>query len=72
MRPENRAEEPEPQGVFATPLQGAIRNTLGLWPAVLIGTVSGAILCVCVGLPLILSLLGDVLVPAVYVAWDLL
>lgn len=72
LRPENRAETPEPEGVFAMLLQGAIRATLGLWLAVLIGTVSDAILCVCFGLPLILSLLGGVLVPAVYVAWDLL
>ncbi|MCA0848363.1 hypothetical protein [Salipiger thiooxidans] len=72
MRPENRAETPEPEGVFAMLLQKAIRDTLGLWLAVLIGTVSGTILCVCVGLPLILSLLGGVLVLAVYVAWELL
>lgn len=68
-RPE-KPERPEPQGFFATLLQGAIRDTLGLWLTVLIGTIAGAILCVYFGLPLILSLLGGVLVLAVYVAWD--
>ncbi|WP_289150377.1 hypothetical protein [uncultured Salipiger sp.] len=73
MRPENRAEESEPEGVFAMLLQGAIRDTPGLWLAVLIGTVSGAILCVCCGLPLILSRLGGgILVLAVFLAWELL
>lgn len=62
-------------------LRGAIRNALGLWLAVLLGTITGPALCVCFDLPLIPSLLGGVLVLipsllrgvlvlAVYVAWD--
>ncbi|MAU43612.1 MAG: hypothetical protein CMP09_01985 [Yangia sp.] len=51
-------------------LRGAIRYTMGLWLAVLLATIAGPALCACFDLPLIPSLLGGVLVLAVYVAWD--
>ncbi len=57
-------------GFFTTLLQGLIRDTIGLWITVLIGTVLGAVICLYLGVPLIFSLLGGILVMAVYVAWD--
>jgi len=61
---------PNKQGFLTSLLQGLIRDTIGLWVAVLIGTVVGAILCLYLGAPLGFALLGGVLVLAVYVAWD--
>lgn len=58
------------QGFFTTLLQGLIRDTVGLWITFAIGTGAGAIICLYFGAPLILSLLGGILVLAVYVAWD--
>lgn len=58
------------QGFLATLLQGLIRDTVGLWITFLIGSVAGAIMCLYFGAPLIFSLLGGILVLAVYVAWD--
>ena len=58
------------QGFVSTLLQGLIRDTIGLWITFLIGTVAGAAICLYFGAPLIFSLLGGVLVLAVYVAWD--
>ena len=73
MQKDDRPDPPEEagqQGFLATLLQGLIRDTIGLWIAVLIGTGVGAVLCLSFGAPLGLSLLGGVLVLAVYVAWD--
>lgn len=65
-----KPEKPKPQGFLAALLQGIIRDFLGMWIPVGIGIVLGAVICVIYGLPLGLSLLGGVLVLAVYVAWD--
>lgn len=73
MQKDNRPEKTDgsdKQGFLATLLQGLIRDTLGLWITFLIGTGAGAILCFYFGAPLIYSLLGGLLVLAVYVAWD--
>ena len=58
------------QGFLSTLLQGLIRDMVGYWITVLIGTGVGAIICLYYGIPLIFSLLGGVLVLAVYMAWD--
>lgn len=47
-----------------------IRDTIGLWITFVIGTIAGAVICLYFGAPLIFSLLGGILVLAVYVAWD--
>lgn len=73
MQKDNRSDKPdgaEKQGFLPTLLQGLIRDTLGLWITFLIGTGAGAIICLYFGAPLIFSLLGGILVLAVYVAWD--
>ena len=73
MQKDNRPDEPSgsnKQGFLATLLQGLIRDTVGLWITFLIGTIAGAVICLYFGAPLIFSLLGGVLVLAVYVAWD--
>jgi len=73
MRKDNRRDvtgRSNSQGFLATLLQGLIRDTVGLWITVLIGTVAGAVICIYFGIPLIFSLLGGVLVLAVYVARD--
>ena len=58
------------QGFLTTLLQGMIRDTLGMWIVVLFGVSVGAVICHYYGVPLVFSLLGGVLVLAVYVAWD--
>lgn len=58
------------KGFLATLLQWAIRDTIRLWVPIVFGTGVGAILCLYLGAPLIYSLLGGVLVLAIYVAWD--
>ncbi len=73
MQDDNQPDKPDGsgrQGFFTTLLQGLIRDTAMLWIAVLIGTGLGAIICLYFGAPLIFSLLGGVLVLAVYVAWS--
>ena len=73
MRNENRPDKQDGsdrQGFLATLLQGLIRDTVGLWITFLIGTGAGAIICLYFGAPMILSLVGGILVLAVYVAWD--
>ncbi len=73
MQKDNRPDKPggsNKQGFLATLLQGLIRDTVGLWITFLIGTGAGAIICLYFGAPLIFSLLGGILVLAVYVAWD--
>jgi uncharacterized membrane protein YeaQ/YmgE (transglycosylase-associated protein family) len=73
MQKDNRPDKPEGsdrQGFLGTLLQGLIRDTLGMWFTVLIGTGAGAVICLYLGAPLIFSLLGGVLVLAVYIAWD--
>jgi hypothetical protein len=57
-------------GLMTRLLHGLIRDTVGLWITLLIGTAAGAAICLYLGAPLIYSLLGGVLVMAVYVAWD--
>ena len=54
------------QGFFVSLLQGAIRDTIGMWISVLVGIVIGAIICLYFGIPLIFSLVGGLLVMAVY------
>ena len=66
----DKSDRPNSQGFLVTLLQGLIRDTIGLWIAVLIGTIIGAVICLYFGIPLIFSLVGGVLVMAVYVAWD--
>ena len=73
MQNDNRPDKPQTsdaRGFLANLLQGLIRDTVGLWITVLIGTGISAVLCLYLGIPLIFSLLGGVLVLAVYVAWD--
>lgn len=73
MPEDDRQDRPDgahEQGFWATLLQGLIRDTVGLWLTFLIGTGAGAVICLYFGAPLIFSLLGGVLVLAVYVAWD--
>ncbi len=73
MQKDNRPDEPggsNKPGFLATLLQGFIRDTVGMWITFLIGTAAGAIICLYFGAPLIFSLLGGILVLAVYVAWD--
>jgi len=66
----DKSTGPGNRGFSATLLQWIIRDAISLWLPFLIGIVVGAIICVYLGIPLILSLLGGVLVVAVYVAWD--
>ncbi|MEO3414314.1 hypothetical protein AAFO92_06655 [Roseovarius sp. CAU 1744] len=66
----DRPDGSDKQGFLATLLQGLIRDTIGLLITFLIGTGAGAIICLYLGAPLIYSLLGGILVLAVYVAWD--
>ncbi|QDZ01384.1 hypothetical protein FQ775_13915 [Nitratireductor mangrovi] len=73
MPEDDRQDRPDgapEQGFWTTLLQGLIRDTVGLWLTFLIGTGAGAVICLYFGAPLIFSLLGGVLVLAVYVAWD--
>ncbi len=73
MQNDNHPEKPnEPNnpGFLATLVQGGIRDTVGLWVTLLIGTAVGAVICLYLGAPLIYSLLGGLLVMAVYVAYD--
>lgn len=73
MRKDNNPEKPggaNKHGFLSTLLQGLIRDTIGLWITFLFGTGVGAIICLYFGAPLVFSLLGGVLVLAVYVAWD--
>ena len=73
MQNDNRPTEKDgsnKQGFFATLLQGLIRDTIGLLITFLIGTAAGAVICVYYGAPLIFSLVGGVLVLAIYIAWD--
>ena len=66
----DRPDGSDKQGFLATLLQRLIRDTIGLLITFLIGTGAGAIICLYLGAPLIYSLLGGILVLAVYVAWD--
>lgn len=66
----DKTNELNKQGFLASLLQGLIRDTIGLWITFLIGTAAGAVICLYFGAPLIFSLLGGILVLAVYVAWD--
>ncbi|MCR9139829.1 MAG: hypothetical protein NXI27_27805 [Alphaproteobacteria bacterium] len=68
-RPDKSAESNR-QGFLSTLLQGLIRDTIGLWITFLFGTGAAAVVCLYFGIPLIFSLLGGVIVLAVYVAWD--
>lgn len=68
-RPDEAGGSSNP-GFLATLLQGMIRDTIGLWITFVIGTIAGAVICLYFGAPLIFSLLGGILVLAVYVAWD--
>lgn len=73
MLNDNRSDKPDgsnKRGFLTILLQGLIRDTIGLWITFLIGTGAGAVICLYFGAPLIFSLLGGVLVLAVYVAWD--
>jgi uncharacterized membrane protein YeaQ/YmgE (transglycosylase-associated protein family) len=73
MQHDNRRDRPgdsSKQGFLATLLQGMIRDTVGLWITFLFGPGVGAVFCLYFGVPLICSLLGGLLVLAVYVAWD--
>ena len=63
-------DESNKQGFLSILLQGFIRDTVGLWITFLFGTGVGAIICLYFGVPLIFSLLGGIIVLAVYVAWD--
>ncbi len=66
----DKPNAPEKQGFLATLVQWIIRDTVRLWIPVFLGTVVGAVICLYIGAPIIFSLLGGVLVLAVYVAWD--
>ncbi len=66
----DKPDRPARKGFLATLLEWLIRDTITLWMTVLIGTVVGAVICLYYGIPLIFSLLGGVLVMAVYVAWS--
>lgn len=68
-RPDTSAPSNRP-GFLTTLLQGFIRDTVGLWITFLFGTGAAAVVCLYFGIPLIFSLLGGVIVLAVYVAWD--
>ncbi|MCP4303853.1 MAG: hypothetical protein GY788_03030 [bacterium] len=73
MQTDDRSDKPggsNQQGFFTTLLQGLIRDMVGYWITFLIGTGVGAIICLYFGVPLVFSLLGGILVLAVYVAWD--
>lgn len=66
----NKSDAIKKQGFLTTLLQGLIRDTIGMWITVLIGIGAGAVICLYFGVPMIFSLVGGVLVLAVYVAWD--
>lgn len=66
----NMPEGSDNQGFLATLFQGFLRDTAMLWVSVLIGTGLGAVICLYFGAPLIFSLLGGILVLAVFVAWN--
>ena len=73
MQIDNHPDKPggsNTQGFLASLLQGLIRDTAGLWITFLIGTGAGAVICLYFGAPLIFSLLGGILVLAIYIAWD--
>ena len=73
MRNDDQSEQSKrgnTQGFLSSLIQGAIRDTISLWVSFLIGTVAGAVMWLYFGLPLIFSLLGGVLVLAVYAAYD--
>jgi len=57
------------QGFLTSLIQGAIRDTTGMWISVLIGTAVAAVTCLYYGIPLIFSLVGGALVLAVYMAY---
>ncbi len=63
-------DRPARPGFFAYLMQGLIRDAVGLWAPVVIGTLLGVVLCLWLGLPLSWSLIGGVIVLAVYHAWD--
>ena len=66
--PEKQDSSNQP-GFLITLIQGGIRDTVALWVSVLIGTVVGAGACLYLGAPLIYSLLGGLIVMAVYMAY---
>lgn len=73
MDKDNQSDQPggsNTPGFFATLIQGLIRDTVGLWISLLIGTIVGGVICLYLGAPLIYSLVGGLFVMAVYVAYD--
>lgn len=67
-RPDN-SDSSNNQGFLTSLIQGAIRDTIGMWISVLIGTAVAAVICLYYGIPLIFSLVGGVLVLSVYMAY---
>ncbi len=65
----DKQEGSRAEGFFISLLQGAIRDTIGMWVSVLIGTIIGAVICLYFGIPLIFSLVGGLLVMAVYMSY---
>ncbi len=65
----NKSDTSNQPGFLMSLIQGGIRDTMTLWISVLIGTVIGAGVCLYIGAPLIFSLLGGLIVMAVYVAY---
>ena len=73
MQNNNQSDKPDGSnapGFLTTLIQGGIRDTVGLWISLLIGTAVGAVICLYLGAPLIYSLVGGLFVMAVYVAYD--
>ena len=72
MQKDDRPDKPSgsnSQGFLTSLIQGAIRDTIGMWISVLIGTAVAAVICLYYGIPLIFSLVGGLLVMAVYMAY---
>lgn len=67
-RPDN-SDSSNAQGFLTSLIQGAIRDTIGMWVSVLIGTAVAAVICLYYGIPLIFSLVGGVLVLSIYMAY---
>ncbi len=65
----NKSDTSNQPGFLTSLIQGGIRDTMTLWISVLIGTIVGAGVCLYIGAPLIFSLLGGLIVMAVYVIY---
>ncbi|MEM1198336.1 MAG: hypothetical protein AAGI06_03400 [Pseudomonadota bacterium] len=65
----NKSDTANQPGFLMSLIQGGIRDTMTLWISVLIGTIVGAGVCLYLGAPLIFSLVGGLLVMAVYVGY---